>query len=257
MADRREEKERLRKARVAAERQDMRSGRQRLLGGYIVAGVLTAAVVIGIVIVIAGGSGDDGGGAASGEGAPENAFIDPNLGVVAAETDGREGTPPPPVEQARLGKAAKIAGCDLKLDLPDEGSSHFSKEQEGEYKTQPPTSGDHYSSPAEAGSGALAEGAYVETPPPSRGVHAFEHGRVEIQYSPDLSEEDQLAIKGAFDEDPNGLVLFPNADMPYEVAVTAWTNLLGCKTFDDGATLDAIRAFRDTFRGRGPEPVPL
>jgi len=257
MADRREEKERLREARLAAEKQDMRSGRQRLLLGYILAGVLTAAVVVGIVIVIAGSGDDGGGGAAGGEGAPENAFIDPNLGVVAADTDGREGTPPPPVEQARLGKAAKIAGCDLRLDLPDEGSSHFSKEQEGNYETKPPTSGDHYASQTENGSGALSEGAYIETPPLSRAVHALEHGRVEIQYSPDLPEEDQLAIKGAFDEDPNGLLLFPNADMPYEVAATAWTNLLGCKTFDDGATLDAIRAFRDTFRGRGPEPVAL
>jgi hypothetical protein len=256
MADRKEEKERLRQARLAAEKKDTRGGRQRLLIGYVIAGVLTAVVVVGIVIALAGG--DDEESAQTGEGASENAHVDPNVGVVAAATDDREGTPPPPIKQGRLEQAAKLAKCEARLDLPDEGSSHFGKEEEeGKYKTEPPTSGDHYASQTEAGSGALAEGAYVETPPLSRAVHALEHGRVTIQYSPELPEDDQLALKGVFDEDPNGMLLFPNADMPYAVAATAWTNMLVCKTYEGAATLDAVRAFRDTFRGRGPEPVPL
>ena len=48
--------------------------------------------------------------------------------------------------------------------------------------------------------------------------------------------------------------------MPYEVAVTGWTNLLGCDSFEGDATLDAVQDFRDGFRGPsgdGPEPVPL
>ena len=53
------------------------------------------------------------------------------------------------------------------------------------------------------------------------------------------------------------MLLFPNPDMPYEVAVTAWTQLMGCDTFEGDATLDAIRDFRDTYRGRGPENVPI
>lgn len=53
------------------------------------------------------------------------------------------------------------------------------------------------------------------------------------------------------------MLLFPNADMPYEVAATAWTRLLGCDRYQGRATLDAIRAFRDIYRGQGPEPVPI
>jgi hypothetical protein len=253
MASRKEEKERLRRQRLEAERREASSGRQRLLVGYVVAGLLAAAVVVGIVIVLASGGGDDG----AGEDAPENAAIDPGSGVVAGEPDGREGTEPPPVEQARLEQAAESANCDLRLDLPDEGNDHFTDENKGSYDTSPPTSGDHYGSNLENGSGALADGAYSDTPPLSRAVHALEHGRIEIQYSPDLSEEDQLAVKGVFDEDPNGMILFPNPDMKYEVAAAAWTNLLGCERFEGAATLDAIRAFRDTFRGQGPEPVPI
>jgi hypothetical protein len=254
MASRKEEKERLRQQRLAAERSAASSGRQRLLVGYVVAGVLAAAVVVGIVIVIASGSGDGGGSA---EDTPENAFIDPTVGVVAAEPDGREGTAPPAVEQARLEQAAEAANCDLQLDLPDEGNDHFSDENEGSYDTSPPTSGDHYGTVNEAGSGALADGAYIDTPPMSRAVHALEHGRIEIEYSPDLSEQDQLALKGVFAEDANGMIMFPNPDMKYEVAAAAWTNLLGCDRYEGAATLDAIRAFRDTFRGQGPEPVPI
>ena len=88
-------------------------------------------------------------------------------------------------------------------------------------------------------------------------VHSLEHGRIEIQYSPDLPEEDQLALKGVFDEDPAGMLLFPNPEMPYDVAVTAWTQLMACDTYEGAATLDAIRDFRDTYRGQGPEPVAL
>ncbi len=86
-------------------------------------------------------------------------------------------------------------------------------------------------------------------------VHSLEHGRIQVQYSPDLPEEDQLALKGVFDEARPGMVLFPNPDMPYDVAVTAWTQMVGCKSFEGAATLDVIRDFRDQYLGQGPEPV--
>ena len=126
-----------------------------------------------------------------------------------------------------------------------------------DYKTDPPSSGDHYGNGAENASGALADGAYAEFPPVGRFVHSMEHGRVIIHYSPDLSEEDQLAIKGVFDESPSGVILIPNPEMESEVAVAAWTQLVTCKTYEGAATLDVIRSFRDIYRGQGPEYFPL
>ena len=197
-------------------------------------------------------------------GFPVNAHTQPDLGVVpeGIELDGREGTPPPEYEGADLESAAETAGCDLETGLPDEGNIHLDDEDvpDVEYKTNPPTSGDHYGNATEVLSGALADGAYLEPPPLGRIVHALEHQRVAIQYSTDLSEEDQLALKGVFDEDPGGVLFFPNDDMPYEVAITGWTNLLGCETFDGEATLAALQAFRGEFRGPngdGPEEIPL
>ena len=253
MTSRRQEKERLRQQRIEAQRREAQAGQRRLVLGYTVAGLLAAAVVVGIIVVIASGSSDGSGT----EDTPANAHVDPTSGVVAADPDDREGTAPPAVEQARLEQAAEAANCDLELNLPDEGSDHFTKEDQGTYDTNPPTSGDHYGSITEAGMGALADGAYSNTPPISRAVHSLEHGRIEIQYSPDLPEKDQLALKGVFDEDPEGMLLFPNREMPYDVATTAWTNMLGCDRYQGAATLDAIRAFRDTLRGQGLESVPL
>ena len=95
------------------------------------------------------------------------------------------------------------------------------------------------------------------TPPNARNfVHSLEHGRVNVQYSASLPEDEQLALKGVFDEDPEGMILAPYEQMPYDVAAAAWTNYLGCDSYSP-ETLDAIRSFRDEFRGNGPEEIPL
>ena len=165
--------------------------------------------------------------------------------------DGREGTPPPALQQGDLEIAAEEAGCELQLDLEEEGSTHVTKESEiPDYGTDPPTSGNHHPE-------QLADGAYAEMPEPWFFVHSLEHGRIEIQYSPDLPEGDQLALKGVFDQQPDGVLFFPNTEMQDAVAVAAWTQLMTCERFEGQATLDAIRDFRDIYIGQGPEAVPL
>jgi hypothetical protein len=254
LASRREERERRRQARLEAERREAATARRRQLVGYAVAGLLGAAVLAGLVVVIASGGG--GGTDPAIEAAP-NAHINTDFGVAQGiEPDNREGTPPPALAQGDLEVAAQAAGCELRLELADEGAEHSTGEEGGDYDTRPPTSGDHFGS-NEAAAGAAADGAYRETPPIGRAVHSLEHSRVEIQYRPDLDEEAQLALKGVFDESPGGVLLFPNADMPYAVAATSWTRLIGCERYRGAATLDAIRDFRDLYRGQGPEPVPV
>jgi Protein of unknown function (DUF3105) len=245
MPTKREERERARAERLAAEQREQAAQRRRLILGYVVAGALTLAVVVGLGIVIASG-GDDGG---SGGDLPGDAHIEEQSGYVHdIAPDARQGTEPAAIQQGDLEVAAQEAGCELRLDLPDEGGTHV--QENVDYETNPPTSGNH--NPEQQ-----ADGAYAEPVRDEFAVHALEHGRIAIQYSPDLPEEDQLALKGVFDEDPFGMLMFPNPDMRYEVAATAWTQLLGCETYEGQATLDAIRDFRDTFRGRGPEAVPL
>jgi hypothetical protein len=83
----------------------------------------------------------------------------------------------------------------------------------------------------------------------------MEHGRILIQYDPELPESEQLELRGLYDEMYSGALIFPNPDMPYAVAAVAWQNLLGCKRYKAAATLDAIRAFGIENFGEGPEPV--
>ena len=256
MASRKEEKERLRAQRLAAEQSAAGAARRRLLIGYAVAGLLGAAVLAGLVAVLASGGGGGDKQVAGFDACSEGHFQlqagTPQEGIAA---DCRSGTEPAAIKIGDLAAAAKAAGCKLMLDLPDEGNSHLQpSDPPPTYKTSPPTSGNHITTPLQ-----VPDGAYSEMPDLERVVHSLEHGRIEIQYSPKLSEDEQLAIKGVFDEDPDGMLLFPNSKMPYEVAVTAWTQLVGCPKYSP-AVLDVIRDFRDTYRGNGPEaqvPVSL
>ncbi|MGH2984107.1 MAG: DUF3105 domain-containing protein [Solirubrobacterales bacterium] len=255
MSSRREDKERLRAERLAAESREQSQARRRLIAGYFVAGLLGAAVLAGLVVVLTSGGGGDG----DGGDAPGNAHIQHQSGTFAnLEADGREGTPPPEIQFGDLEQSAQEAGCELKLNLPDEGNGHVPDSTPVQYKTVPPTSGNHNAEPLADGAYTTPLGNDTTTSPNIRNaVHSMEHGRIEIQYKPSLPEDQQLALKGVFDEDPGGMLMFPNSDIPDDVAVTAWTNEAVCPSYDP-VVLDVIRNFRDTYRGNGPEQqIPI
>ncbi len=249
MASRKEEREALRQRRLEKEAEHSSASRKRLTIAYGV-GAAVALIAAVVVIVLASGGGDSGGASvAKGEAHINlNASYGSTNGV---QPDDRAGTPPPPAQTTDLQAAAKKAGCKLRLHLKDEGHEHVAVGTPPEYKTNPPTSGAHVEPPYQQ-----ADGAYSEMPAEIDIVHSLEHGRLEIQYSPDLAEADQLALKGLYDTMYGAALLFPNEKMPYAVAATTWTNLLGCPTYEGAATLDAIRAFGEATWGKyGGEPV--
>jgi hypothetical protein len=129
-----------------------------------------------------------------------------------------------------------------------EGRGHTAKPVK--YKTAPPTSGAHNPTPT-------SDGAYLKTPKPYEGlVHALEHGRVIIWFKPGVAPATKGALRKLYDEDNALMVLTPNSrPMPYAVAATAWTQLLGCPSYNPKVP-DAIRAFRDAYRLKGPEYFP-
>jgi len=225
------------------------SNRNRLIIGYAVVSTVILAIAVAVFIIASGG-GDSGPKKDEG-----GAHINLNTQVGSTngvQPDERAGTVPPPVKVADLQAAAKQAGCKLQLQLKDEGHQHIPPgSPEPNYKTNPPTSGPHVEPPYQQ-----ADGAYSEEPEPIDFVHSLEHGRLEIQYSPDLPEEDQLALKGVYDTMYGATLLFPNSEMPYAVAATTWTNLIGCPKYKGAITLDAIRDFGKATWGKyGGEPV--
>jgi uncharacterized protein DUF3105 len=240
---REEERERLRQARQERESSQAKSERRRLFVAYVVAGVIGLAVVAGIVIAAAGGGGNGSG---------EAHIVQATGSTNGVEPDEREGTDLPAAKVTNLEEAADRAGCTLRLGLKDEGHEHLPPNAPTpDYKTNPPTSGKHAEAPYQQ-----ADGAYSEMPDEIFLVHTLEHGRMAIQYSPDLPEQDQLELKGLYDTLYGGTVLAPNSNMDYDVAATTWTNLLGCPKYKGAITLDAIRAFGKKTWGRyGGEPV--
>lgn len=241
------ERERLRQERIAAEEGANKSDRNRLVIGYAV--VSTVVLVAAVVVFLLVSGGDDSSSASGDAHINGNQEMGSTNGV---QPDDRAGIVPARTKVFDLDEAAKQAGCDVQLKLEDEGKEHLPvNSPEPNYKTNPPTSGDHVEPPYQQ-----ADGAYSEEPKPLDVVHSLEHGRMAIQYSPDLPEKAQLELKGLYDTMYGASLLFPNDRMPYEVAATTWTNLLGCDEYKGAITLDAIRAFgRETWGKYGGEPV--
>jgi hypothetical protein len=226
MASRKDEKEKLRQERLEREQADASAAARRRRVGYVVAAALVAAVAIVLVLIAA----SSGGGSGSGSGASGGGW--PSGSIPARkETD--------------LDTAAKAAGCTL-TSPKDEGRGHTTKPVK--YKTKPPTSGTHDPVPAH-------DAPYLKNPGMGHLVHALEHGRVIYWYKPSAPASVRGALKKLYDEQKELVILAPDADMPYEVAATAWTQMLGCPKYNDRVP-DALRAFRDAYRLKGPEYFP-
>jgi Protein of unknown function (DUF3105) len=228
MASRKEQKERLRREREERERAAALAVAKRKRMGYAAAAVLVAAVVLALVAVVAlGGGGGSGKGKTSDVGWPSGSI--------------------PKRQETDLAAAVKAAGCTLQ-NPPSQGRGHVTGHVN--YKTAPPTSGPH--NPVWA-----HDGAYRTNPPGVEHlVHPLEHGRVIYWFRPNDPPRVIGDLKKLYDEDHALVILTPYVrPMPYEVAATAWTELLGCKTYNDRVP-DAFRAFRDQFRLKGPEYIP-
>jgi hypothetical protein len=229
VASRKEEKEQRRLERLQRERVEADQAKRRRLYAAIVGTVLGVAAIAAVVIVVAAG----GGSSTKKFGNAEQTF--PN--AVA----------PPPTSITNLDQAAKAAGCTLQNPVI-QGRTHVPDSTKVVYNTSPPTSGNHNPIPA-------ADGYYPAKPFVRHTVHTLEHGRIYIHFKPTIPKRRIKQLGGLFNDDPYHMLLSPDTDMPYKVAVTAWGHLAGCKKVTN-ATFDVIRDFRDRYRDRGPETVP-
>ncbi len=237
MASRQEEKEQRRRERLEREEAERRAAGRRRRLQYVFGGLLALAAVAGIVAVLALGV---GGGDGGGPGSPQ----DPSDAAASVTL--------PEQKTGDLEAAAKAAGC--KLDNPEiEGSTHETKDFKGsDYKTNPPTSGNHNPDWYE-------DGIYAPGDVPKLGmlVHTLEHGRIDVQYKEGTSPDDVTKLE-AFLAETEGyhMLLFQNTTgMDAALAATAWGHSLTCDEIGD-ATWDALRTFRTSYIDKGPEAVP-
>jgi hypothetical protein len=241
VSHRKQQKEALRREREERERQAREAKQRKQMVGYGAAGLIVLAVVAVIaVLALGGGDGGDGGRAQA------SSDVLPGGGSV------------PEQKEFEVRPAAEAAGCRLRTVKGTGTQDHTtSLDERVKYDTNPPTTGRHYQIPAE-------DGAYSKAPQDEELVHAEEHGRVIVWFKPSLSEEQRADLKALYDEDTYQMFLVPRANMPYEVAATAWNGdpapngrgqMLLCEKVTP-EIYDALRAFRDEHRSRGPEPVP-
>jgi hypothetical protein len=236
VSSRQEEKERRRLERQEREQAEAGKAANRRRLQLVVGAVLVLAVIAaGIAAIASSGGGSD-----------------------KKDASAQYGTASLPARKiTNFDAAVKAAGCTFKT-YPSEGRTHLPSDQavNNNYKTNPPTSGDHRPTPAE-------DGVYAPGNPPAKenAVHALEHGRIEIEYKKGSSKQLQAQLNTLFNEKLKGVegyhkLLFENqTDMPFQVAAVAWTQLLGCKTMNP-QVFDAIRAFEDRFVNKGPELIP-
>jgi Protein of unknown function (DUF3105) len=236
MASRQEEKQRRREERLAREQAEAAAAARRRRIQWAGGGVLALAIVAAIVVLAVAGLGG-GSSSKAGEGSQPTAS-DVSL---------------PKQQIGNLDAAAKAAGCTLQHP-PIEGRSHATKHfTAADYKTNPPTSGTHYPQ-------WYQDGVYEPGDTPNLGmlVHTLEHGRIDVQYKPGTPKRTVSQLEGLLSEQSGGyhMLLFQNTtNMRYQVAATAWGQLLGCPTMNP-KVFDALRTFRDAYIDKGPERIP-
>jgi hypothetical protein len=122
----------------------------------------------------------------------------------------------------------------------------------GQYNSDPPTSGLHYATEAQAG--FYDENIY--TFPAAYLVHNLEHGYVIFWYNCDLLDEAECSdlksqIRSVMD-DLGGvkLIAYPWNSMDVPVAITSWGRIQKFETFDT----EQAKAFYRANLNRAPEP---
>ena len=237
MSSRQEEKQRRREERLAQEKAEKaraaRKQRLRLAGGALAGIVVVAAAVLL-------GAGVLGGNNSSGSSDPNQPTANADIKL-------------PSQEIGDMTAAAKAAGCKL-ANPPIEGRTHETKHfTAADYKTNPPTSGNHYPE-------WYQDGVYNPGDTPNLGmlVHTLEHGRIDVQYKPGTPTHTVAELEALLAEQSNGyhMLLFQNTtDMRAQIAATAWGHSLTCPQFNN-QVFDAIRTFRARYIDQGPEAVP-
>ncbi|MGH3100630.1 MAG: DUF3105 domain-containing protein [Thermoleophilia bacterium] len=237
MSHRQQEKQRRREERLAKEQAEKTRAARRQRMQLVVGGVAVIAAIAVVVLLVSGGLGGGDGDGADEAGAQPQAASDVTL---------------PEQKVGDLQQAAKAAGC--RVTNPEiEGSTHESRQfAASDYKTNPPTSGNHFPEWYE-------DGVYEAGDVPQLGmlVHTLEHGRINVQYKPGTDPElvDRLEAFVA-ENDGYHMLLYENTtNMDAQVAATAWTHSLTCPEMND-KVFDAIRTFRARYIDKGPETVP-
>jgi hypothetical protein len=153
--------------------------------------------------------------------------------------------------------ALKKAGCTYKIVTAAKAGVHINNlNAKPNWNTFPPSNGPHYPVPA-------VWGFYTDPVPLIQAVHNLEHGGIEIEWGNKVPRAEIGKIRRFYDDSPNAMLAFPLRKRSNKIALVAWTQKPGesrgqgriaeCTRFNQ----PAFKAFRNAFRGQGPERFPV
>ena len=167
-------------------------------------------------------------------------------------------------EQA-LASKLRAAGCNLRTvpgqNARPDHSTVPTLTTKVKWNSSPPANGPHYQETA-------VWGFYDDAVNPRQVVHNLEHGGVAIWWGPQVPDATVEQLRDFYNESPDGMIGTPYPALGDQIALTAWTadperylqngyfgqrHIAKCDRFDE----EAFAAFRDTFRGKGPERIPV
>jgi uncharacterized protein DUF3105 len=167
-----------------------------------------------------------------------------------------------------VASAMADAGCTfktVKTTLPKGQPMHVdSLTANIKWNTFPPSSGQHYPTPA-------VWGFYTKAVNPRMVVHNEEHGGVVLWWGPKVPQATITKLNSFYSDVPESVFGTPIAGLGSKVAISAWTgnvdryqrngyygegHVAVCPRFD-AATKKAFATFRDAYRGKGPEGIPM
>lgn len=157
----------------------------------------------------------------------------------------------------------KTAGCTLENFKSVAGVHTIAADGTSKaWNTFPPTSGPHNDV-------AAVYGFYDEPLNQAQAVHNLEHGATVIQYGSSVPEAEVAKLREFYTESPNGMLVAKLPALKNKIVLQAWTTpdpkpgqtssdpgrsyLAKCTRFDEAA----FKAFRDAYRGKGPERFPV
>jgi len=128
-------------------------------------------------------------------------------------------------------------------EIPILGSDHVREGIKVVYNSNPPTSGNHWSQPAEWG--------FYSTPlPDEQLVHNLEHGGIWISYK-DVDEETITKLKDIANKYPQALIVTPRTPNDVKITLASWGRLLRLDKFDE----ELISSFIKNNVNKAPEPL--
>jgi hypothetical protein len=174
------------------------------------------------------------------------------VAVVLATAGGGSSRP----SRAEVAAAMKAAGFSFKTVKGDTAGHHVtSLKAKIKYDTFPPSSGTHYYQPA------VWDFYTDDAVNPIQAVHNLEHGGIVMWWGPKVPESTIEQMRSFYNESPNAMLGTQLKGLGDRIALSAWvqdkTGIHGEVAIGHRFDEKAFKAFRDAFRGEGPEKIPV